>query len=68
MTTFISSVPIVPARDVEAAATHCQERDIVHPNAPLREQPWGFREFGVIDRDGNLVTFFEPPSDQQGPK
>ena len=119
MTTFISSVPIIPARDVEAAATwyrkelgyeifhtereygivgrgeswihfwgpsgiapeksmttirvgvagieelytHCQEREIVHPNAPLREQPWGFREFGVIDRDGNLVTFFEPPSD-----
>ncbi len=38
----------------------CRERDIVHPNAPLEERAWGTREFGVIDRDGNLVTFFEP--------
>jgi len=29
---------------------------------PLAEQPWGFREFSVVDVDGNLVTFFEPPS------
>jgi hypothetical protein len=34
----------------------------VHPNALLREQPWGFREFAVVDHDGNLVTFFEPPA------
>ena len=40
----------------------CQARDIVHPNAPLEEQPWGFREFAVRDHDGNLVTFFEPPA------
>ena len=117
VTDFVSAVPIIPARDVEAAAAwyrdelgfevfhtepeygivgrgeswihfwgpsriapedsntmirlgvqgidelyeHCQGRDIVHPNAPLEEKPWGFREFAVTDRDGNLVTFFEPP-------
>jgi catechol 2,3-dioxygenase-like lactoylglutathione lyase family enzyme len=117
VTEFVSAVPIVPARDIEAAAAwyrdelgfevfhvereygivgrgeswihfwgpseiapeksntmirlgvrgidelyaHCRKRDIVHPNAPLAEQPWGFREFSVTDRDGNLVTFFEPP-------
>ncbi len=38
---------------------HCQERQIVHPNAPLTEQPWGAREFAVLDIDGNLLTFFE---------
>ena len=43
MTEFLSSVPIVPARDIEAT-TGC------------------FREFSVVDVDGNLVTFFEPPS------
>ena len=119
VTEFISAVPIIPARDVEAAAflyrdeldfevfhtepeygivgrgeswvhfwgpseiapedsntmirlgvqgidelyAHCQEREIVHPNAPLEEQPWGFREFAVRDLDGNLVTFFEPPEE-----
>ena len=31
------------------------------PNAALHEEPWGFKEFSVIDLDGNLVTFFEPP-------
>jgi len=35
--------------------------DVIHPNAPLREQPWGLREFGVVDGDGNLITFAEPP-------
>ena len=50
-------------RGIDALYAHCQERDIVHPNAPLEEKPWGFREFSVRDRDGNLVTFFEPPQD-----
>ena len=119
MTEFVSAVPIIPARDIEASAAwyrdelgfevfHVEQRvrdrrprrvvdpllgaerhpaggvqhhdparrarhrravralpkrDIVHPNAPLEEQPWGFREFAVIDHDGNLVTFFEPPQD-----
>jgi hypothetical protein len=118
-TEFLSSVPIIPARDVELLAgwyrdelgyevfhvepeygivgrgeswihfwgpsgiapeasntmirigvsgiddlyVHCEERGTVHPNAPLQDTPWGFREFSVGDRDGNLVTFFEPPSD-----
>ncbi len=32
---------------------------ILHPNAPLVTQNWGAREFGVLDPDGNLITFFE---------
>jgi catechol 2,3-dioxygenase-like lactoylglutathione lyase family enzyme len=32
---------------------------ILHRNAPLRDQWWGSREFGVVDLDNNLVTFFE---------
>jgi catechol 2,3-dioxygenase-like lactoylglutathione lyase family enzyme len=119
VTEFVSSVPIIPARDIEASAAwyrdelgfdvfhveeeygivgrgeswvhfwgpsgiapedsmtmvrlgvrgidelyaHCRERDIVHPNAPLQDTPWGFREFSVRDRDGNLVTFFQAPAD-----
>jgi hypothetical protein len=31
----------------------------VHPHAPLRDPWWGTREFGVLDPDGNLVTFYE---------
>lgn len=31
----------------------------MHPRAALRHQPWGVREFGVLDPDGNLVTLYE---------
>jgi catechol 2,3-dioxygenase-like lactoylglutathione lyase family enzyme len=36
-----------------------QPRGVLQPNAQLAEQPWGTREFGVLDADGNLITFFE---------
>jgi catechol 2,3-dioxygenase-like lactoylglutathione lyase family enzyme len=29
------------------------------PRVPLQERPWGTREFGIADEDGNLVTFFQ---------
>jgi catechol 2,3-dioxygenase-like lactoylglutathione lyase family enzyme len=32
---------------------------VIHPNAPLQNRPWGSREFGVVDGDGNLITFAE---------
>ncbi|MGH3102966.1 MAG: bleomycin resistance protein [Gaiellaceae bacterium] len=52
----------VGVRGIDALYEHCREQEIVHPNAALEEQPWGFREFAVTDHDGNLVTFFEPPA------
>lgn len=32
---------------------------VVHPNGPLTDQPWGYREFAALDRDGNLIKFGE---------
>jgi catechol 2,3-dioxygenase-like lactoylglutathione lyase family enzyme len=32
---------------------------ILHPRAKLSDQPWGVRDFGVLDPDNNLITFFE---------
>ena len=32
---------------------------VVHPSAPIEDKPWGSREFGILDPDGNLVTFAE---------
>jgi catechol 2,3-dioxygenase-like lactoylglutathione lyase family enzyme len=52
----------VGVRGIDDLYRECRAREIVHPNAPLEEQPWGFREFAVRDYDGNLVTFFEPPA------
>jgi len=34
-----------------------REAGVVHPNGSLTEQPWGLREFAVLDGDGNLITF-----------
>ena len=28
---------------------------------PLGDRPWGTREFGIVDPDGNLVTFWQRP-------
>jgi Glyoxalase/Bleomycin resistance protein/Dioxygenase superfamily len=51
----------VAVRGIDDLYGECEARRIVHPNATLHEEPWGFREFSVTDLDGNLVTFFEPP-------
>jgi hypothetical protein len=38
---------------------HCQALGVVHPNAPLTDQPWGMREFAILDPDNNLITLYE---------
>jgi catechol 2,3-dioxygenase-like lactoylglutathione lyase family enzyme len=32
---------------------------VVHPNGPLMNQPWGFREFTALDLYGNAIVFGE---------
>lgn len=44
---------------VDGLYEHCRRAGVVHPNAPLRDQPWGTREFAVLDPDGNLVALYE---------
>jgi DNA-binding transcriptional MerR regulator len=44
---------------VDALHDELHAAGVVHPNGPLTDQPWGFREFSVLDGDGNLVTFGE---------
>ena len=48
----------IGVRGIDALHRECEARGLVHPNAPLRTEEWGFREFSVTDLDGNLVTFF----------
>lgn len=36
-----------------------EPRGIVHPNGHVQDTEWGTREFGVLDLEGNLLTFFE---------
>jgi len=44
---------------IAALYEHCQARQVVHPNGGLSTQPWGTREFTILDPDRNAVTFFE---------
>jgi catechol 2,3-dioxygenase-like lactoylglutathione lyase family enzyme len=41
----------------------CAGVAVVHPNGTIHDTPWGTREFGALDPDGNLVTFFEERSE-----
>jgi catechol 2,3-dioxygenase-like lactoylglutathione lyase family enzyme len=45
--------------DIEALYAKCLGKPFVHPNAPLSVKPWGTKEFGVLDPDGNLITFVQ---------
>lgn len=44
---------------IDALHAGLQPLGILHPNAPLRDSPWGTREFAVVDPDNNLIAFFE---------
>ena len=46
--------------DVEAVDELYEEMKavgVVHPNGPLKDQPWGMREFAILDQDGNMIKF-----------
>ena len=36
-----------------------EPRGVMHPNGHLADTDWNTREFGVLDLEGNLITFFE---------
>ena len=44
---------------IDALYEEMSAAGVVHPNGPLQEQPWGMKEFAVIDGDGNLIKFSE---------
>ena len=44
---------------VDALYQEAQKQGVVHPNGPLEDKPWGFREFTAIDCCGNAIVFAE---------
>jgi hypothetical protein len=46
----------VHVRRIEALYRELESKSVVHPNALLQSKPWGSREFGIVDNDGNLIT------------
>lgn len=47
----------VRVRGIDSLYAAVEPLGIVHPRAPLAAKPWGTREFGILDPDGNLITF-----------
>lgn len=37
--------------------TLLHQKNIIHPDGPLKIKPWGQKEFSVLDPDNNLLTF-----------
>ena len=37
----------------------CREKGVVDPQGDIAAQTWGSTEFGVLDPDGNKITFVE---------
>ena len=49
----------IEVSDIKTLFESLEPLGIVHPNAPLTEQPWHALEFAITDPDGNLITFVD---------
>jgi DNA-binding transcriptional MerR regulator len=47
---------------IDALYAELNGNGVVHANGQLTEQPWGIKEFSVLDADGNLIKFGERTS------
>jgi catechol 2,3-dioxygenase-like lactoylglutathione lyase family enzyme len=52
----------IAVRGIDQLYAHCVGDGIADPDVQVAEQPWGFREFSIVDVDGRSITFFEPPA------
>lgn len=47
----------IHVQDVDRLFLEMKDAGVVHPNGPLKDQPWGLREFAILDHDGNMIKF-----------
>ncbi len=52
--------------NIDAFHDEMEKSGVVHPNGHLGDKHYGLREFAVLDRDGNLITFFSPLGSKAG--
>lgn len=50
----------IRVQDVDSLYKELKSHGVVHPNGPLKDQPWGMREFAILDGDGNMIRFGQP--------
>jgi hypothetical protein len=49
----------VRVSEIHKLYEECQKLNIVHPNGQLKDQPWGMRQFSILDNSGNIINFGE---------
>ncbi len=50
----------IDVEGIDSLYDEMSAQGVVHPNGPLRDQPWGMREFAILDQDGNMIKFRQP--------
>ncbi|MEL6658174.1 MAG: VOC family protein [Bacteroidota bacterium] len=48
--------------EIDSLYQEFQAANVIHPNGPLENKPWGVREFSALDQDGNLLRIGELPT------
>ncbi len=51
----------IAVQGIDELYAHCVGNGTADPDVQVARQPWGFREFSIVDVDGRSITFFEPP-------
>jgi hypothetical protein len=66
MSRLSQTIPALPVRDAGAEGVdepyeELRAQDVLHPvsKEAVADTDFGTREFATLDRDGNLVTFFQ---------
>ncbi len=49
----------ITVTDIDSLYEEMRTAGVVHPNGPLVTQPWGERDFSVLDQDNNCIAFAE---------
>lgn len=47
----------VRVTDIQTLYAEYAAKDLIHPDAPLQNKPWGQTEFAILDPNGALLTF-----------
>lgn len=50
----------IEVQGINALYDEYRGRKVTHPDGALAEQSWGYKEFSILDCDGNQLTFAEP--------
>jgi uncharacterized glyoxalase superfamily protein PhnB len=51
--------------DVDKLYEEFEPLGVIHPNGPLKEMPWGMKQFSILDNNGNIIHFGEDINEEE---